>query len=138
MDVVAQNLDRSLDAGIDLGAEAMRSHAMGSEWLLRELLGNLVDNALAYTPRDGRITVRSGAGGSTAWLEVEDDGPGIPVEHRLRVRERFMRLPGSPGDGCGLGLAIIDEIARVHDAEFTLDTGADGHGLRARATFRAA
>ena len=137
MDVVAQHLDRSLALGIDLGAETTRSHAMGSEWLLRELLGNLVDNALAYTPRGGRITVRSGADTGGAWLEVEDDGPGIPPAQRVRVRERFVRLPDSPGDGCGLGLAIVDEIAGGHDAVFMLDGGAGGRGLRARVTFRA-
>lgn len=138
MDVVAQNLDRSLAAGIDLGAEAAPSHAMGSEWLLRELLGNLVDNALAYTPGGGRITVRSDGGAGQVWLEVEDDGPGIPVEYRAQVRERFVRLPGSPGNGCGLGLAIVDEIARGNDADFVLASGADGRGLRARVTFPAA
>ena len=138
MNVVAHNLDRSLVAGIDLGAETARSHAMGSEWLLRELLGNLVDNALAYTPRGGSITVGSGVDAQGAWIEVLDDGPGIAEEYRASVRERFMRRPGSPGDGCGLGLAIVDEIARGHDATFTLDGGMDGRGLRARVTFRAA
>lgn len=138
MEVVAQNLDRSLAAGIDLGAEALPGRAMGSEWLLRELLGNLVDNALTYTPRGGRITVRSGAAAQGAWLEVEDDGPGIPFDQRAQVRERFMRLPGSPGNGCGLGLAIVDEIARGHEASFALESGAGGHGLLVRVTFPAA
>jgi len=138
MDVVAQNLDRSLAAGIDIGVEATRSHVTGSEWLLRELLSNLVDNALAYTPHGGRITVRSGAGAGSAWLEVEDDGPGIPIEQRAQVRERFVRLPGSPGNGCGLGLAIVDEIARGHEAVFELESGAGVRGLRARVIFPAA
>lgn len=137
-DAVAQQLDRSIAAGIDLGAETTRVHALGSAWLLRELLGNLVDNALAYTPRGGRVTVRSGSDGARACIEVEDDGPGIAPALRERVRERFVRLPGSPGSGCGLGLAIVDEIARAHDAEFTLDAGAGERGTRARVAFRAA
>ena len=66
------------------------------------------------------MTVRSGAGGIAPYLEVEDDGPGIPESERTRVRERFYRLPGSAGIGCGLGLAIVDEIARVHGAAFSI------------------
>lgn len=136
-DAVAQYLDRSLLAHIDLGAEASPARTLGSLWLLRELLGNLVDNALAYTPAGGRVTVRSGTEGALAFLEVEDDGPGIPADQRMQVRERFRRLPGSPGNGCGLGLAIVDEIAHAHDARFVITEGADGRGTRARIDFRA-
>jgi two-component system sensor histidine kinase TctE len=136
-DAVAQYLDRSLLARIDLGAETAPARTLGSSWLLRELLGNLVDNALAYTPAGGRVTVRSGVMRSIAFLEVEDDGPGIPPDQRAAVRERFRRLPGSPGNGCGLGLAIVDEIARAHDATFVLAAGVDGQGTRARIEFRA-
>jgi two-component system sensor histidine kinase TctE len=135
-DAVARHLDRSLLLGIDLGAETRSALTRGSDWLLRELLENLVDNALAYTPGGGRVTVRSGLDDvGDPYLEVEDDGPGIPVEQRGRVRERFHRLPDSPGNGCGLGLAIVDEITRLHDASFRLDDGADGRGTRARVTF---
>ena len=134
-EVVAHELDRSLGRGIDLGAEVAPAIVRGNPWLLRELLANLVDNALAYTPRGGHATVRSGADASGRWLEVEDDGPGIAPHRRDEVRARFARLPGSPGDGCGLGLAIVDEIARVHDARFVLEAGGDGRGTRARITF---
>jgi len=137
-DAVAQYLDRSLLAYIDLGAETAPARTVGSAWLLRELLGNLVDNALTYTPAGGRVTVRSGMRGATSFIEVEDDGPGIPPEERSRVRERFRRLPGSPGNGCGLGLAIVDEIAHAHDATFSIESGAEGSGTRARIEFRPA
>ncbi len=136
-DAVAQCLDRSLLAQIDLGADTGAARVHGSEWLLRELLGNLVDNALRYTPAGGRVTVRCGDTGDGAFLEVEDDGPGIPPPERGHVRERFRRLPGSPGDGCGLGLAIVDEIARAHDAVFSIETGSDGIGTRVRIGFPA-
>lgn len=135
-DVVTQYLDRSLLAQIDLGAETTPTHVVGSAWLLRELLGNLVDNALRYTPSGGRVTVRCASANGIAVLEVEDDGPGIPDEQRAHVLERFRRLPGSPGDGCGLGLAIVDEIARAHEAGFSLDSGANGFGTCARVEFR--
>jgi two-component system sensor histidine kinase TctE len=137
-DAVAQYLDRSLLARIDLGAETAHARIVGGAWLLRELLGNLVDNALTYTPPGGRVTVRSGAHGPIRFIEVEDDGPGIPPDERSRVRERFRRLPGSPGDGCGLGLAIVDEIAHAHDAAFSIEDGAGGRGTRARIEFRPA
>ncbi|HEY0178352.1 MAG TPA: sensor histidine kinase [Dokdonella sp.] len=137
-EVVSQNLDRSLAAGIDLGAETEPVRVIGSAWLLRELLANLVDNALAYTPRDGSVTVRCGRCGRGAFVEVEDDGPGIAPEQRERVRERFYRVPESPGNGCGLGLAIVDDIARAHAATFTLGDGARARGTRARVEFQRA
>jgi two-component system sensor histidine kinase TctE len=65
-----------------------------------------------------------------AYVEVEDDGPGVPPEERGRMLERFYRLPGSPGDGNGLGLAIADEISRVHRSQLQIATGAQGRGLR--------
>jgi two-component system sensor histidine kinase TctE len=134
-DAVAQYLDRSLLAHIDLGAETAPARCVGSAWLLRELLGNLVDNALTYTPTGGRVTVRSGEHAGACFIEVEDDGPGIPKKERSRVRERFRRLPDSPGNGCGLGLAIVDEIAQAHDAVFSIEAGTDGRGTRARIEF---
>ena len=103
---------------------------------LDKLLENLVDNALKYAPSGGHVTVRSAMDGPAPYLEVEDDGPGIPEAERSRVRERFYRLPGSAGIGCGLGLAIVDEIARAHGAVFSIGASADGAGARMRVRFR--
>jgi two-component system sensor histidine kinase TctE len=61
---------------------------------------------------------------------VEDDGPGVPLAERKRMPERFYRVPGTPGEGNGLGLAIADEIARVHGSRLAIETGAGGRGLR--------
>jgi two-component system sensor histidine kinase TctE len=102
------------------------------------VVANLIDNALKYSPRSGRVTVRSGVEGGRPFLEVEDDGPGIPEAERARVRERFYRSPGSPGVGAGLGLSIVEEIARAHDATLTIGSGADERGARMRVRFAAA
>ena len=84
--------------------------------LVRELLKNLVDNALRYTPRGGSVTVRMQAPAARAYLEVEDTGPGIPEGERQRVFDRFYRILGTNVDGSGLGLAIVREIAEQHGA----------------------
>jgi two-component system, OmpR family, sensor histidine kinase TctE len=134
-ELVERYLDRADKVGIDLGADAHAASVRGDAGLLEDLLENLVDNALKYAPSGGHVTVRSAVEGSAAYLEVEDDGPGIPESERTRVRERFYRLPGSAGIGCGLGLAIVDEIARVHGAAFSIGRGADGRGARMRVRF---
>src|ERR1017187_5602995 len=122
--LVERYVDRADKAGIDLGADTLAASALGDAGLLEDLLENLIDNALKYAPSGGRVAVRDGLEGPAPYLEVEDDGPGIPEAERARVRERFYRLPGSSGIGCGLGLAIVDEIARVHGAAFSIGGGA--------------
>lgn len=134
-DSVSQQLDRSLLAGIDLGADTQPARVVASAWLLRELLTNLVDNALKYTPRGGSITVRCGRRQGHPFLEVEDDGPGIAESERERVRERFYRAPQTGSEGCGLGLAIVEEIARAHDATLSIDRGSAGCGVRVSVAF---
>lgn len=130
-DVVAQNLDRALSKGIDLGAQIEPVRVAGVAWLIREVLANLVDNAIRYVPAGGHVTVRCGVAGARAFLEVEDDGPGIPPHERRAVRQRFYRMPNTPGSGCGLGLAIADEVARLHGAELQIGD-CDGVGTRVR------
>ena len=133
--VMESQLDAALAKGIDLGLEIVPVHVTGYEWLLRELLSNLVDNAVRYTPSGGRITLRCGlAAGENAqpFLEVEDDGPGIAPQERDHVLERFYRVPGTEGEGNGLGLAIAAEIARVHQSALELQDGPQGRGLRVR------
>ncbi len=128
-------LDRALARNIDLGAECEPAHAHGVPWLLHELLINLLDNAVRHTPDGGRITLRCGRHDGTAYLEVEDSGPGIPPAERERVRERFYRAAGSDGQSSGLGLAIVEEIARSHRARFEILDAHEGTGARMRVTF---
>ena len=127
-------LDAATGKGLDLGLDVQLVHVTGHGWLLRELLSNLVDNAIKYTPPGGVVTIRCGLrqgrlGPPRPYMEVEDDGPGVPESERTRVLQRFYRVPGAGGEGSGLGLAIADEIARVHRAALTLGTGPQGRGL---------
>jgi len=105
---------------IDLGYEEPPApvHIAGDPTMLRELLSNLIDNALRYTPAGGSVTVRVRVDiEDHALLEVEDTGPGIPPAERTRVFERFYRILGNTAEGSGLGLAIVREIAQQHGAE---------------------
>ena len=126
------HLDRATAKNIDLGLEAQPLHVTGQEWLLRELIANLLDNALKYTPAGGCVTLRCArtADGGAPFVEVEDDGPGIALADRQRVLARFYRVPGTPCEGNGLGLAIADEIARLHGSELGVGEGAGGKGAR--------
>jgi two-component system sensor histidine kinase TctE len=135
-EVLEEYLDRAGARQIDLGLEAAEVQVQGYAWLLRELLSNLVDNAVRYTPAGGHVTLRCGLRRTDgkeveqAFLEVEDDGPGVPEPERARLLERFYRVPGTSGEGNGLGLAIADEIARVHGSQLQIGAGAQGCGLR--------
>ncbi|MEO3433026.1 HAMP domain-containing sensor histidine kinase [Inquilinus sp. CAU 1745] len=108
----------------------------GNRQLLSQALANLLDNAVKYTPEGGRITlsVRNGANGGGPALSVADNGPGIPPEHREEVLRRFVRLEqsrSSPGNG--LGLSLVNAVARLHGASLTLDD--NDPGLRIEMVF---
>jgi two-component system sensor histidine kinase TctE len=106
---------------IDLGFESDDNDLVvaGNATMLRELLNNLIDNALRYTQLQGSVTVRvrEDLERSLAIIEVEDNGPGIAAGERELVFDRFYRILGSDTEGSGLGLAIVREIAQRHDAE---------------------
>lgn len=131
-DLLAAHLDAATQRHIDLGLDAQAAQVMGHDWLLRELLSNLVDNAVKYTPEHGTVTIRCGLHEGRPFLEVEDDGPGVPEAERGRVLERFYRVPGTGGEGNGLGLPIAQEIARAHHGQLELHEGSGGRGLRVR------
>ncbi len=127
---------RALAKGIDLGYEDCGCRLMinGVPLLLRELLTNLVDNAIKYTPPGGHVTVRTHAD-RVAVIEVEDDGIGIPAEERESIFERFYRVLGTDEEGSGLGLPIAAEIADLHQAVIALESGRDGRGSLFRVSF---
>ena len=128
--------DAAIARGVDLGYEgpATGLEVDAEPQLLRELIGNLVDNAIKYAGRDARITLSLSVDPNPV-LVVEDDGPGIPEAERALVLERFYRRAQSPGEGSGLGLAIAREIAARHGAKLRLAAGADGKGLRVSVRF---
>ena len=132
LDVVQDCVPRALDKRIDLGYDGPPPDAPGvwldgNATLLQELVRNLVDNAINYTPssatRPGVVTVRLLADtfGQVLLLQVEDSGPGIPEAERELVFQPFYRALGTEADGSGLGLPIVQEIARQHGASITLE-----------------
>ncbi|MDD1499845.1 sensor histidine kinase [Agrobacterium sp. CNPSo 3708] len=134
--VTADFVPSAADADIDLGFEEVEPATVEAEpLLLRELLGNLISNAIAYAGRGSEITVRVRKIDGRACLEVEDNGIGIPPEKRAIVRQRFARGEGNVAPGAGLGLAIVEEIATLFKAELVLEDGAGGQGLKASIRF---
>ena len=130
---VPRAIERNIDLGFD-GTPAATS-IEGDALLIREMLGNLLDNAIRYTPSGGQVTVRVATRRDKLELSVEDNGPGIPPAERELVFERFHRVLGSGAEGCGLGLAIVREIAQDHNAEIRLGPGADGRGTLVTVAF---
>ena len=161
-ETVRDFVPRALEKRIDLGYEEPEARAIGGTarqgalvrghaLLLREMIRNLVDNALQYTPSGGTVTVRviDDPFGQVVVLQVEDSGPGIAPAERDKVFQPFYRSLGSQVDGSGLGLAIVREIAQQHGAEITLtdanarprgagDDSASGLGARFSLRFAAA
>jgi two-component system sensor histidine kinase TctE len=128
---------QAMQKDLDLGFELQPAGVQGDMFLLREAVGNLVHNAIEYVPSGGRVTVHAGVRNARPFIEVEDDGPGIPAAERLRVLERFYRMPGTAGTGSGLGLAIVREIVAAHGAELNISEGAGGKGCRVGIEFPA-
>ncbi|MFA7267724.1 MAG: sensor histidine kinase N-terminal domain-containing protein [Sterolibacterium sp.] len=135
-EVTQEAVPRALAKQIDLGFEDSGWPLLidGSPVLLRELISNLVDNAIKYTPAGGRVTARTRAE-AFAVFEVEDNGIGISEADSELVFERFYRVLGSDADGSGLGLSIVREIAELHRASVRLRPNPHGQGTLAQAVF---
>lgn len=134
-DAADEWVHRAMGKEIDLGFDLAQAQVSGDALLLREALANLVHNAIEYTLQGGRVTVTTGMRNDCAFLEVEDDGRGIPPAEREQVLERFYRVSGTPGTGSGLGLSIVREIALAHAAEISIHAGAHGRGCKVGLTF---
>jgi len=138
LEVIQDCIARAMDKHIDLGFEGVQpgdpiAMLKGNQTLLKELVRNLLDNAINYTPstaeHPGIITARVLADpfGKVAVLQVEDSGPGIPLQERELVFQPFYRALGNEADGSGLGLRIVREIADQHHATIQIEDTRPGH-----------
>jgi two-component system, OmpR family, sensor kinase len=135
-EVAAQLAPWALDKGVEvILEEGPDTTVRGDAALLGVMLRNLLDNAIRYTPAGGTVRLRVASDAGRPVCEVEDTGPGIPADDRVRVLERFYRAPGTGEEGSGLGLSIVRRIAELHGARLDLDSGRDGRGLRVRVMF---
>jgi two-component system sensor histidine kinase TctE len=134
-EVMSDSVPRALEKRIDLGYEGPAAGEQPTELeanptLIKEMVRNLLDNAINYTPEHGLITLKilTDRYGGVLMLIVEDSGPGIPEAERELVFQPFYRALGTNVDGSGLGLAIVQEIANQHDASISIeDANLSGH-----------
>lgn len=125
---------RRLDLGLE--ASSMPVCIQGVDWLLREALSNLVDNAIRYTAPGSQVTVRVYADERYARVTVEDSGPGMSAEDIARASVRFRRgAAGKNRPGAGLGLAIVGTIVEIHGGKMVLENRTPQAGLRAALVF---
>jgi two-component system sensor histidine kinase TctE len=126
-DAIQLLVEQAARKDIDLGFDLRPVQITGDRFLLRDLIDNLIDNALRYTPAGGTVTVSCGPDGAGGFFKVEDNGPGIPAARRADIFSRYVRLDDK-SHGSGLGLAIVRDIARVHGAALTVGDAPGLHG----------
>lgn len=129
---VPKALQKSIEISFENSSKPL--YILGDAVLIRELLSNLLDNAVLYGHHNGHIFVRLYHNPNPG-LIIEDDGKGIPEAEITKVTERFYRIAGSAGDGCGLGLAIVKEIADLHQAQLILSSPEKSTGTRIEVVF---
>ncbi|TKD62071.1 sensor histidine kinase [Cobetia marina] len=135
--VVLEWVDHDLARQHDLGLAELPAPpvcVIGESWALRELIGNLIENALRYTPPGSEITLRLAAHDDSVLLSIEDNGLGVPKEMLERLCQPFERAGRQDTDGSGLGLAIVETIALRHQADLHV-TNRDVGGLCIRIRF---
>lgn len=123
-------LPQAFRRDVEIAFELDDVRVAGSAHAWREMLANVVDNAIRHGRPGGRVVVRCRVEGADAVVQVDDDGPGIPASERERVFERFYRPAGTAADGSGLGLSIVRALARAQDAKVSLGDTPGGTGLR--------
>lgn len=136
-DVAAQLAPEAIAKNIELELLAPESQATitGNATAINILLRNLVDNAIRYSDENGFVKIDIIEKADTVILSVMDNGPGIPKELRERVFERFFRITGTQTTGSGLGLGIVQQIAKLHQSQVHLLTPESGHGLEIQVVF---
>ena len=136
-EVTTDMVPTAIKKGLDLGFEGdiQNTLVLGDGKRLKEMLYNLVDNALLYTPKGGKVTVKIQREAGEIVLSVIDNGPGIPKAEHEKVFERFHRVIGNGQEGSGLGLAIVMEIAQVHQANVEISDEPRKKGLNIQVSF---
>ena len=137
-EVTSEWVPRALTKGIDLGFEAGSNRALvisGNAFMLKEMLSNLIDNAIRYTPKGGEVTVALSESDDSIVLQVMDNGIGIAREKRELVFNRFYRVEDNASEGCGLGLAIVKEIVLAHHAGISIKDGLPRSGVDGQTTY---
>jgi two-component system sensor histidine kinase TctE len=119
---------------IDLGFDLRPTKVLGDRFLLRDLVDNLIDNAIRYSPQNGAVTVSCFQNNAIGAIAIEDSGPGIPASDREKIFNRFYRLDDKVA-GSGLGLTIVRDIAKDHDATIIVKSGPEGKGTIFRVEF---
>jgi two-component system, OmpR family, sensor histidine kinase TctE len=133
-EVSSELFDFALEKSIEISFELSHVFVTGIEWMLQEVVVNLIDNAIRYTPAQGQIHINCDQQNGVVFLEVRDSGPGIKESYRELVLERFFRIPGTQSEGCGLGLSVVNQICKQHDAQLTFEHNIPS-GLIARIEF---
>jgi len=136
-EVVAHLAPFAIEKNIEISLHTPKNdvNISGNFTALSILLRNLIDNGIRYTPEDGSIFVELIDSPTDNILRVTDSGPGIPLEYRSRVFERFFRILGTKVQGSGLGLAIVQQVASLHNATVQLETPPSGQGLQVDVVF---
>ncbi len=130
--IAADWAPRLLHAGLELSFEGAEGLSVRADaFSLEEALGNLLDNAIQHSGGARNVLMRVAPDGDEIVLSVADDGPGVPPAEWLHLTERFVRGTAACGQGCGLGMAIVEEIARAHGGRLAFSAGLGGHGLAA-------
>lgn len=136
-DVVEQYINQAIKKNIDIGFGPSEQPALitGDRVGIHELVGNLVDNAIKYTPSGGKVIVDLMVSQESVTLNVRDTGCGIAKQDREQIFERFYRVDGASQDGSGLGLAIVNDVASHHNAAIKVEPGNNGIGSTFTVTF---
>ncbi len=129
-DVLSELARQAIDKDIELSLHQETVHVMGIDLWLKAMVGNLVGNALRYTPAGGQVEIRVENRARHAVLRVRDNGPGVALEEQQAIFTRFYRSPAtSSGEGSGLGLPIVKRIVELHFGSIGLGKGLEGKGL---------
>ncbi|MES9896611.1 MAG: ATP-binding protein [Candidatus Thiodiazotropha endolucinida] len=129
-EVLADISPQALSKEIDMALECAEPVTMvGNRELIGLLLGNLVNNAIKFTPNKRHVTITIAHTDGGVAVTVEDEGPGIPDDKKKWVFERLNRLPGGTDTGAGLGLSIVKEICELHQGKISLNDPVQGEGL---------